>query len=285
MVTRVSRDGWGAAPPRWDGGELSHPVRYVVLHHTAGPRPRTLRHALELVRGYQRQHQHTNQLAPGGGRDIAYSVLVAHTSASRRRAVVEGRGTATPDGATQGMSGRSISVCLLADFSRLRPSGGLVDTAAHAIADEIVLGRVAWDFVLSPHREHAATACPGQHVTAEVLARIRARAIEIARREERDMPSAQEIAAAVTREATKSGGTMTKWVDERVTSIVRASEVRVRDRITEVRDALPGIIDERVTSIVRSMLRPTAEAVRDIQERVQRLEAQQRLDAEESGGQ
>ena len=69
------------------------------------------------------------------------------------------------------------------------------------------------------------------------------------------MPSAQEIAAAVTREATKSGGTMTKWVDE------------------------------RVTSIVRSMLSPTAEAVRDIQERVQRLEAQQRLDAEESGGQ
>ncbi len=188
--TLVSRTEWGAGhnlpagrAPAWP--PAFHPIRKVVLHHTAtacdDPDP------MATVRALHRYHA----LQRGWG-DLGYNLLVDASGT-----VYEGRASGPSGPPGQGPDGRGVTgahvvgrnagtvgIALLGSFHDRPPTPAALQTTADLVAalagargidpegaDDYVnpvSGEPARFANLSAHRAHADTSCPGDALVAEL---------------------------------------------------------------------------------------------------------------------
>lgn len=163
----VSRASWSAAPA--GPGLVPHRVVRLSVHHTAssgGPPGE----ASERVARVQRYHQRSK-----GWADIAYHFLISSDGRVHRGRDPAFRG----DTATSYDTSGHFLACLEGNFEEQQPT----EEALEALS--LLLAWASREFevppeTLSGHRDHAATACPGEHVQSlledgSLLARLRAK--------------------------------------------------------------------------------------------------------------
>jgi hypothetical protein len=157
-VTVLCRDAWEAAAPR-DGGQ-PHRIRRITVHHSAVVLGDN-RKAPDRVRQHQRFHQDSR-----GWIDIAY-----HYGVDRNGHVYELRdpGLAGDTGTNYDPAGHLL---LLAegDFDREQPTDAQLTSVARLAAAGIGRYGLEGDLgtVVSGHRDHASTSCPGASLYAQL---------------------------------------------------------------------------------------------------------------------
>ena len=140
----VSRNEWGAAPPRsrvpvvWPAGVD------LWVHHTAGPASQTVQQIQAFHMGPAR-----------GWNDVGYGYLIRDDGT-----VYEGRGRAL--GAHSPGVNHQPSVALIGDYSTTPPTDAQ-RLAVWALADHLEAGG------LRGHRENTQTSCPGNAAMAKIV--------------------------------------------------------------------------------------------------------------------
>lgn len=161
MSNFVSRSSWGARHPKATPKLISRPVKGTVIHYE-GSKVGTIRHdqCAGMVRTIQNYHMDSNQIAVGGGNDIAYNLLIC-----QHGYIFEGRGINTRSGAngTNDANAYYYAVCFLMgpgdDFNDAMKSAGL-----DAINICKTSGGAGND--IQPHRHFFNTQCPGDPVVS-----------------------------------------------------------------------------------------------------------------------
>lgn len=165
-LTIVSRDGWGAAPPR-SASTIVLPAPDVYLHHTAGSEP----DGPDGVRRVQKFHMGTR-----GYHDIAYSFVV-----DRNGVAYVGRGAGIAGAHTKGHNTTAHAICVLGHYDRESVPVAVIET----VAALLVHGwRQAWwtsPALTGGHRDVGSTSCPGDNLYW-VIENINRRAAELAER-------------------------------------------------------------------------------------------------------
>lgn len=157
----VSREQWGAAPPR-SVHQIDTPTPELWLHHSAG--------ALDAggngvwwddVRGIQRFHMAPEPEGRGWS-DIAYSFLVGGGQ------VFEGRGAGIAGGHTKGHNTISHAICLIGNYETMQPT----EPDLQAIAALMRHGREKgwWGDLTGDHSaaSGANTSCCGRNLRAQI---------------------------------------------------------------------------------------------------------------------
>lgn len=143
----ITRSQWGARPPKSVSRLAADPPGFVL--HWEGTKVGTLDHAkcADMVRGIQQFHMTSDQIAKGGGADIAYNFL-----ACQHGYVFEGRGWGVRSGAngTNDANAHNYAVCCLAG-----PSDPFPEDQKRAVK-ELTTG-----YVVRPHSFFFGTDCPG----------------------------------------------------------------------------------------------------------------------------
>lgn len=164
---RVPRSKWGARPRKCRTPQAPAVVRYLVVHYSAMDADEQDEHAncAARVRGIQRYHQESDQLAPGGACDIGYTWLVC-----RHGYTFVGRGWRTLPAATGAANAYTVAVCFLGNDTPGRRD--VTPEARAAIRD--LRGWVrehAPNFEgVRGHRDFMSTSCPGDELYALVRA-------------------------------------------------------------------------------------------------------------------
>lgn len=147
MVDRmvVTREGWGARPPKRPFSSRWRKTQGIVVHHSGvkdGP------HGVAALRQFERFHMDTR-----GWNAIAYNWLV-----DEEGVVYHGRGPGVVGGATKGWNSRTESVCYTGWGSDPVP------VAAQESLRWVVgylQGLYGSDLWVKRHRDFASTGCPG----------------------------------------------------------------------------------------------------------------------------
>lgn len=149
MRPLVRRADWGAKPPKGRPKEIAAPVKYLFLHHSAGPDGDE-----KVIRGIQSFHQNSR-----GWSDIAYTWLYSPGS----RTWYEGRGPGVAGAHTRGYNTLGHAVCVLGNYEREE----LPLTAIEDLAEWAQWHGGTWgpDQYI-PHREMSETACPGRNIVS-----------------------------------------------------------------------------------------------------------------------
>jgi len=143
----VRRTGWGARPPKGKPVPIATPVRWLFLHHSAGPD-----NGHDSVRSIQRFHQDTR-----GWADIAYTWLYS----PKYRLFFEGRGPGIHGAHTRGHNKTGHAVCVLGNYElELVPAHALDDLADWARWHGGTWGPDRY----TPHSEMGSTKCPGRNL-------------------------------------------------------------------------------------------------------------------------
>jgi N-acetylmuramoyl-L-alanine amidase len=141
-------------------------VRFLVVHYTGmdADEQRDHRNCAGRVRGIQRYHMESDQLAKGGASDLAYNWLVC-----RHGYAFQGRGWKRRPAATGQANDFTLAACFLGDDTRNRAD--VTPEARRAF-------RSILEFLLPPrcpnlagvrgHRDFMATTCPGDELAAFV---------------------------------------------------------------------------------------------------------------------
>lgn len=157
MMYIRGRETWGAAPPRntptvdnWAQGVT------LVVHHTAGSRPRTLAAEQAEMRSIQRQHMAGSRGEPFN--DIGYNDVIAPSGR-----ILEGRGFGVRGAHTKGHNTRTIGVSLMGNLDNRRPT--LRQRAALVWYVRRMRARGAKIVDVKGHCEMPgqSTACPGRY--------------------------------------------------------------------------------------------------------------------------
>jgi hypothetical protein len=145
-VSIVTREMWGAAPPRSTPVHAEWPrgVDFWV-HHTTGSRDQTPRQIQAFHMGPQR-----------GWNDIGYGYLIDYEGV-----IYEGRGYEVHAAHSPGVN-HEPSVALIGDYSTFPPSDAQ-HRSVYALRDHIQAGE------LHGHRENTATSCPGDAAMRKVV--------------------------------------------------------------------------------------------------------------------
>ena len=140
----VTREQWGALPPK--SRRPLQPARVVsfFLHHAAGTYPS----GVEAMRRIQRQHQGVN-----GWADYAYSFGVWDDGQ-----IYEGRGWGAQGGHTRGHNTTGVAVCYMGDGRNPVPKAALDAILTVAADADRHFGR---PLNRQAHRDVGATQCPG----------------------------------------------------------------------------------------------------------------------------
>jgi len=150
----VSRDGWGAKPPK--SAYSSHTPRDLVVHHTFLPKAGDYTGAA-TIRGIQRYHQNKR-----GWKDIGYHFLVGPDGI-----IYQGR-PETVVGAHVIPNRDKVGVCLIGDFE----TGG---DSLPEVQREAALSILTWlasrygvdpQGKITGHRDWWSTGCPGDELYA-----------------------------------------------------------------------------------------------------------------------
>jgi len=149
-VAGVVPGSWWGAVPSTRRMRPNDPVRTIVLHHTARPAAslRTVRAEADYMRALE--HAHLVQ----GGWAIGYHHVVMPSGR-----VFEGRPPGVVGSHAKGHDAGTLGVAVAGDFEIERPT----PEALRAL-DELLGGLP--DVPVAPHRELAATQCPGRHLMA-----------------------------------------------------------------------------------------------------------------------
>lgn len=194
----VSREEWGAAPPKSTPRKIAIPTPELWLHHTASPSG-----GAERVRQIQAFHQGPSR----EWNDIAYSFLVNHEGT-----VYEGRGVGIAGGHTKDHNTISHAICVMGHYDQIQPSQKALDAV-------VELARHGHDQGWWPqlftggHRDAsgANTSCPGKNLYSKLPA------INGSLRED-DMPLTDEdiakVALAVANLKVTRGTEKVSWIQE-----------------------------------------------------------------------
>ena len=145
----VRRADWGAAPPKGRPVPIAAPVRYLFLHHSAGPDG-----GAQVVRSIQDFHQHVR-----GWQDVGYTWLYSPQS----RTFYEGRGPAIHGAHTRGYNKVGHGLCVLGNYDKTElPVHAIDDLAEWAYWHGGTWGPDQY----IPHRQMGETACPGRNIMA-----------------------------------------------------------------------------------------------------------------------
>jgi hypothetical protein len=141
----VSRETWGAAPPRGRLLPVDWPRNVDLwVHHTTGPRSQT-------PKQIQAFHQNVR-----GWTDVGYAYLIDYEGV-----IYEGRGYEVWGAHSPGKN-HQPSVALIGDYSTSPPSDAM-HRSVYALKDHLLAGN------LRGHRENTATSCPGNAAMAKVV--------------------------------------------------------------------------------------------------------------------
>lgn len=157
----VSRQAWGALPPKENLPTLAYPVADVFLHHEAGsliPDGFTPAQECERMREIQ-----TFSMNERGYSDFPYGVAVFPSGRA-----YEGRdlgfvcgGQTSEEAATLNNNGTSVAIVWPGNYDTMQPTSACLD----ATADVVQLAQLAGVVTASPsirgHRDVYATDCPG----------------------------------------------------------------------------------------------------------------------------
>jgi len=145
----VRRADWGAAPPKGRPVPIAAPVRYLFLHHSAGPDG-----GAQVVRSIQDFHQRVR-----GWQDVGYTWLYSPGS----RTFYEGRGPAIHGAHTRGYNKVGHGLCVLGNYEKDElPVHAIDDLAEWAYWHGGTWGPDQY----IPHRQMGETACPGRNIMA-----------------------------------------------------------------------------------------------------------------------
>jgi len=145
----VRRADWGAAPPKGRPVPIAAPVRYLFLHHSAGPDG-----GAQVVRSIQDFHQRVR-----GWQDVGYTWLYSPGS----RTFYEGRGPAIHGAHTRGYNKVGHGLCVLGNYEKAElPVHAIDDLAEWAYWHGGTWGPDQY----IPHRQMGETACPGRNIMA-----------------------------------------------------------------------------------------------------------------------
>jgi len=145
----VRRADWGAAPPKGRPVPIAAPVKYLFLHHSAGPDGDA-----QVVRSIQDFHQRVR-----GWQDVGYTWLYSPAS----RTFYEGRGPAIHGAHTRGYNKVGHGLCVLGNYDKAElPVHAIDDLAEWAYWHGGTWGPDQY----IPHRQMGETACPGRNIMA-----------------------------------------------------------------------------------------------------------------------
>ena len=160
----VNRGQWRARRAKEITPIEARAVRFLVVHYTAmnADEQALHRNCASRVRGIQRYHMESDQLAPGGAADIGYNWLFC-----KHGYVFQGRGWKRRSAATGRANDFTLAACFLGNDTK-----GRADVTPEA---KRALRRIL-EFLLPPrcprlsgvrgHRDYSATACPGNELYA-----------------------------------------------------------------------------------------------------------------------
>lgn len=150
----VTRDEWGAAPPR-RGLSTGSPGDALVVHHVGDgqtPAPATIEEASEALRGVQNGHYNS----PDNYADIAYNMAV--DQAGNRYQL---RGMDYLGGATFGANDHTRAVLWLGDSRYDTPTDAAIGAIAGLYVAGVQAGNLEHGAEINGHRDYVATICPG----------------------------------------------------------------------------------------------------------------------------
>ncbi len=153
-LTIITRNQWGAQPPKNPPRSIPIPSAELWLHHTAssdGEAPR--------VRAIQRYHQVTK-----GWNDIAYNFLISGSGT-----IYEGVGAGILGTHTKGHNWSSHAICVLGNYNVAEPTVASLDAVVALIRHGHLEG---WwpDQLTGGHRDVSATSCPGGSLYSKIPA-------------------------------------------------------------------------------------------------------------------
>uniref|UniRef100_A0A8C4Y1X7 Peptidoglycan-recognition protein n=1 Tax=Gopherus evgoodei TaxID=1825980 RepID=A0A8C4Y1X7_9SAUR len=155
--TIITRSQWGARAPR-DRVQLSTPVPYVIIHHTAGSSCISQASCSQLVRGIQNYHMDSK-----GWADIGYNFLIGEDSR-----VYEGRGWSTMGAHAKNWNHKSLGFSFLGTFSSRVPSAAALNIAQDLIQCAVNRGSLSSSYTLKGHRNVNPTECPGNALYRDI---------------------------------------------------------------------------------------------------------------------
>ncbi|XP_017275498.1 peptidoglycan recognition protein 5 isoform X2 [Kryptolebias marmoratus] len=154
-VNIVSREQWGAAPPK-QRETLREPAQGVVIHHTAFQSCRGLAECSDELVHIQRFHMNERDFD-----DIGYNFLVGGDGI-----VFEGRGWGVVGAHTKGHNYDTLGIAFMGNFNNDSPSKDALQSVRRLLVSGVSRGFLQPHFVLFGHRDLGATACPGENLYA-----------------------------------------------------------------------------------------------------------------------
>lgn len=159
MIDIISREAWGARPPR----DVT-PLRvkpgvedFVVhVHYLGGPRARPNFGIGDHQKILQTQGYH---MGSKGWSDIAYSFLVGQDAKA-----YEGRGLGVWGAHTEDWNHNTMAVCFMLDVGEV-PTDDMFRTASYLFEHMREAGYGTKNIYVNPHNARKKTACPGPVVT------------------------------------------------------------------------------------------------------------------------
>jgi len=151
LLNIVNRRTWLAQPPVKPSNNLTHPVPYVVILHTATENCNTQAACVYIVRHAQTYHIESN-----GWNDIGYSFLVGGDGN-----VYEGRGWDTEGAFARGYNRRAIGIGFIGTFTPEPPPPKQLQAGQQLIDLGVKLGKISPEYKLLAHRQVSSTESPG----------------------------------------------------------------------------------------------------------------------------
>ena len=147
----VNRRTWLAQPAVRRSNNLTHPVPYVVILHTATESCHTQAACVYIVRNVQSFHIESN-----GWNDIGYSFLVGGDGS-----VYEGRGWDIEGAFTLGYNRLAIGISFIGTFMSELPTPKQLQAGKQLIDLGVKLGKISPEYKLLAHRQLSSTESPG----------------------------------------------------------------------------------------------------------------------------
>ena len=147
----VNRRTWLAQPPVERSNNLTHPVPYVVILHTATESCNTQAACVFIVR-----HVQTFHIEGNGWNDIGYSFLVGGDGS-----VYEGRGWDIEGAFAYGYNSRAIGIGFIGTFMSELPTPKQLQAGQQLINEGVKQGKISTEYKLLAHRQLSSTESPG----------------------------------------------------------------------------------------------------------------------------
>ena len=147
----VNRRTWLAQPAVARSNNLTHPVPYVVILHTATESCETQAACVFIVRHVQTFHIESN-----GWNDIGYSFLVGGDGS-----VYEGRGWDIEGAFAYGYNWKAIGIGFIGTFTSELPTPKQLQAGQQLIDLGVKQGKISPEYKLLAHRQVSSTESPG----------------------------------------------------------------------------------------------------------------------------